>query len=71
MRDSVILDHKTKSICELFANRRAFRPALRRERFGPFGGYPQGFTLTLIREGQLQLVLLPLIAHESLTCHSH
>ncbi len=36
----------------LFANGRAFCPVLRRERFGPFPGYPRSFTPTLVPEGQ-------------------
>jgi len=35
-----------------FANGRAFRPAFRRKRFGPFPGYPGSFTPTLLPEGQ-------------------
>ena len=37
---------------QLFANGRAFCPALRRKRFGPFIGYPRSFTPTLFHEGQ-------------------
>src|ERR1035438_5230873 len=47
-----------------FANGRAFSPALRRKRFGPFLGYPRSFTPILVREGQRELVFLPLVAHE-------
>src|SRR5580658_3261782 len=60
----------------LFANSRAFCPALPRKRFGPFPGHPRSFTPTLLREGQYHLlvahraaavrllVLLPLVAHD-------
>ncbi|MHC4443244.1 MAG: hypothetical protein ACYTF1_15535, partial [Planctomycetota bacterium] len=44
---------------------RAFGVVLRREQFVPFNSGHQGFTLTLRHEGQLQLVILPLSAHES------
>ncbi len=46
-------------------HRRVFGPAFRRERFGPFPGRSRSFTPTLVHEGQLQLDLLPLTAHES------
>src|SRR6185437_15114303 len=49
---------------QLFANGQTFCTALRRERFGPFRGHPRSFTPAFIREGQLQLVLLPPIPHE-------
>src|ERR1035437_7389241 len=38
---------------QLFANGRAFCPALRRERFGPLHGSRRSFTPTLLHEGQL------------------
>src|SRR5919199_660158 len=44
---------------------RAFCPTLRHKRFGPFDRSPLGFTHTLCHKGQHQLVLLPLVAHES------
>jgi hypothetical protein len=44
---------------------RAFCRALRHKRFGPFFVGPGGFTPPLLREGQLHLVFLPPVAHES------
>src|SRR5208283_44665 len=52
------------SLHQRFAKGRAFSPALRRKRFGPSTGYPRSFTPTLVREGQHELVFLPLVAHE-------
>ena len=38
---------------QLFANRRAFNPALRRKRFGPFSEAVQGFTPILNAKGSI------------------
>ena len=47
-----------------FDDCRAFSPAFRLERFGPFGWSLRSFTPTFSIEGQLQLDFLPLVAHE-------
>ena len=48
-----------------FGFSRAFRPALRRKRFGPSLDSPRSFTPLRCRKGQFVLDFLPLFAHES------
>jgi len=66
------VEHATKQPAELLGVCRAFSRARRRLRLGPFRCGLRGFTPSTSREGQLQLVVLPLAAHEitSPTCRS-
>ncbi len=69
---SIRLSAHASSLHQLLGVCRTFGRTRRRLRVGPFRRGLRGFTPSTRREGQLQLVVLPLAAHEitSPTCHS-